>query len=174
MQKLWFNCDLKDRFCKPELQSTGQAVSIATWDYCTTLVFTPTIFLLIAYSVLLCRACYFLLYYDVFKLYRPFCVCEAFSQIKENCFWQKNKFSTKITFSQRIFAFCKKRLLLEKNPSLRTDFFYVHIHRSINTCGRKTLQLNNANMGCYFIPPSPKANFPSRCETYISLPCTMK
>lgn len=31
---------------------------------------------------------------------------------KDSWFWQKNKFSTEIIFSQRIFAFCKKRLLL--------------------------------------------------------------
>lgn len=34
----------------------------------------------LAYSVVLCIKSYSVLYYEVFKLYRPFCVCDALSQ----------------------------------------------------------------------------------------------
>lgn len=78
----------------------------------------------LAYSVLLCIESYFVLYYEVFTLYRLFCVYDALSQFKENWFWQKNMFSIKIIFSQRTLPFCKKRLLLEKKFQAWKWIFY--------------------------------------------------
>lgn len=128
-------------------------------DHCTTMVFDPQIFLLskiimhLAYLVLLYREKNFA-YYKIFKLYWLFCMWSPVT-------FKKKKSKTQFLKEKQIFPkdylliknlFCKKRLLLgKKNLSLQTFFFHLHIHRSINICVRKTLQLNDADIWCYLV-----------------------